>query len=388
MEQQSLSLYKEHRVIVWGTGYYGAQMVGSLQYLGYEVFACCDNEESKWGKTFRNVPIISPQALKELNKDNLLLQLAVNGTFEQSIVQQLKAMKIQNYRSFPQGIVPLIECLEIELKEKYPEMAELIAASGKVLKNWYPNEGARRIIAPEKGSILVLQPPKTGDNTIIYTCKKNKIPVALGFHSPTKCHQVKSLEQVQKVVVAVRDPLARDISDAFQVMSNSLFFLLTYFSEKEIDGFLNEYQSQPIYDTIIGFRQKLHQNPPCTFYQSFFHDFDSAFLEVRNYPFHQEKGYTIIKEGNLDIFIYQLEQLNDLVPELSQWMGVPFTELEIANVASDKWIAPHYKAGQKELQFSKEYMDAIYEDCYVKHFYSQEQIMKMRKKWEKNIKGK
>lgn len=104
-----------------------------------------------------------------------------------------------------------------------------------------------------------------------------------------------------------------------------------------------------------------------------------------SYPFDKEKGYTIIKEGNIEVFVYQLEKLNDVFLELSDWVGVPFEKMVNANKAEDKWVGESYKQACKEIEITQEYFDRCYNEPYVKHFYSDEDIEKFKERWRSHI---
>ncbi|MFI3169219.1 MAG: putative capsular polysaccharide synthesis family protein [Faecalibacterium sp.] len=120
--------------------------------------------------------------------------------------------------------------------------------------------------------------------------------------------------------------------------------------------------------------------------QDFFVEFEKAVLDITKYLFDQDKGYAIIKEGNIEVFVYQLEKLNDLVPELSAWIGVPFEHLEKGNQASDKWFAESYRQAQQEIEFSQEYFDKCYNEPYVKYCYNEADIERFKARWRPHIK--
>lgn len=53
-------IFKDNKVVIWGAGYCGKEMLSQLESVGVEVFAFCDNQESKWGSTYETLPVISP----------------------------------------------------------------------------------------------------------------------------------------------------------------------------------------------------------------------------------------------------------------------------------------------------------------------------------------
>lgn len=124
--------------------------------------------------------------------------------------------------------------------------------------------------------------------------------------------------------------------------------------------------------------------------EKFIPKFNEEFLDLMKYEFDKEQGYSIIKDDNIEVFVYTLEKMNDIAKPLSDWVcegtnNTPFDSWERANLAEDKWIAETYKQAQKELKFSREYFEKCYNDPYVKHFYSNEDIEKFKQKWQQNI---
>lgn len=77
--------------------------------------------------------------------------------------------------------------------------------------------------------------------------------------------------------------------------------------------------------------------------------------------------------------------MNDIAKEISEFVGGDFVKWEMANVAADKWVADSYKQAQKEIKFSQEYFDKCFDEPYVKHFYSDEDIEKFKTRWRTHI---
>ncbi len=109
-------------------------------------------------------------------------------------------------------------------------------------------------------------------------------------------------------------------------------------------------------------------------------------MDITKYPFDQDKGFTVIKKDNVEVFVYQLEKLNDLIPELSSWLNVPFDKFINGNMATEKWSGDSYKRAQKEIEITQEYFDKCFDESYVKHCYSKADIEKFKARWRPHIK--
>ncbi len=254
--------------------------------------------------------------------------------------------------------------------------------------------------------IYICLPPKTADHTLNHTF--NDLGEDLHYynskHKPIFIEQVKNNERI-RIITAVREPISQNLSFFYQEVATGAIYkhmimgklensnnkekvISLQIQEKKFSQCKDntkeffEYFLQHFYP-IEGF---LNRSWDVGLIQEFIGEFDKHILNLLKYPFDKEKGYTIIKEGNIEIFVYQLEKLNDIVPELSKWVGVSFDKLENGNQASDKWVGPSYKQALKEIEISQKYFDRCYDEPYVKHFYSETDIEKFKERWRSHIK--
>ena len=105
-------------------------------------------------------------------------------------------------------------------------------------------------------------------------------------------------------------------------------------------------------------------------------------VDVYAYPFDKEKGYTIIKTDYVEIFLYRLEDLNNLEKELAEFIDCPEFHLIRGNRNTDKEYQFAYKEFMKVFKVPQELVDFYYKDNpYMNHFYSEEQKQEMVKRW-------
>ena len=98
-------------------------------------------------------------------------------------------------------------------------------------------------------------------------------------------------------------------------------------------------------------------------------------MHLFDVPFDVNAGYQIMKVGNFDIFIYQIEKINSINKPLADWLGVKEKILIPREHAGDqKWYADIYEYAKNNIKLRKEYFDKCYSEEYVKHFYSEEMI--------------
>lgn len=383
--EPSLSLYEESTVVVWGAGFNGSSMVCWLQQLGIHVVACCDNQKKKWGNTFYGVPVISPEALSQWEKENILVQLALNDVDMPPVVEQLKTLNIPMYSTFLQGLSAIEVPLEEKLVGLYPSLEKEIHYS---IQKQHTQVGREKKIMNqiEDARLFLLSPRKTGDITVVNTCRKANIPIRFSYHTPNRLKGIRHQPHEIKVITGVRDPISRDISDIFQMINSETISFLSRCTPEEGEAFIQEKKVQSFFDHYIENNYIKQEKTYSTLYSRFFENVATHVMDLKEKPLNPEQGYSIVREGNISLFFYQLERLNDIAVPLSQWLGASFDTLENGNIANDKWIAPYYAAAKENLQFSQEYVDAAYNDAYIQHFYSPKQIEAMKAKWQKNIK--
>lgn len=377
--------YENKKIVLWGIGQKGQELYRIFTTLGYQIFAYCDNNEELWDTLRNGCPVLSPKNLKQVQEqnDNLLIQIAVGSALQQEIVEQLASLEISKCVDPFHDIRLLYHWKNLEFarssNDKDNQMCCRPAAPTVETIQQAISDKVRSSKSP---LVVICMPPKCGDYTLNHTFDYQK----LQYYNV--CHNLRALDREYfhglhepiKCIVAVRDPIAQMVSTLFQLIASFEYnFLATYAQEFCEDGG----NVQKLFDKWI--QDRSFGNYGSSMITKFVQGFCESIIDIMEHPFHQDKGYTIIKEGNLEVFVYTLEHMNDIIPELSEFVGVPFDQYVMGNEASNKWIAKSYKQAQEELKFSQEFFDACYNEPYVKHFYSKEDIEKFKNKWRKNI---
>ncbi|MFI3284830.1 MAG: putative capsular polysaccharide synthesis family protein [Erysipelotrichaceae bacterium] len=259
-----------------------------------------------------------------------------------------------------------------------------------------------------ENSIIICSPPKTADHSLMHTFDevnlnitdiKQQIHYCNVWHRPRFINEeeLQSTFKKVRIITAVREPISQYLSVLYQdIVAGSLYpSLLPYLGIKDFKDLastLNEKETdiQQIFDNCIPWyvyptnNKELDLTIPRTV-QAFLPEYQKYVVNILNYPFDKEKGYTIIQEDNIEIFVYQLEKLNELVPQLSKWIGVPFDKLVDGNKASDKWVADSYRSAKKQIKLSQEFFDRCFNEPYLLHCYSEDDINKFKDYWRSHI---
>lgn len=393
-----LSIYKKNQVVLFGLGYLGKKLLDIFSCVEIKPTYICDNDPEKWGKHYGDIPVISPTELHTLygEQENIFIQIAVNTRNSKEVEKQLCDLGIKNIIPYEECFQMLSYYIKCDTLQQYPTLfsdASLVLEEytehGGDLFNSYPNRHGVRTSHDEvhyllhelhyflahkhQTGIFICMPGKTADLTLQKTFQVHGVPCHMtGHYSGFFSNQALKGEKV-KIITAVRDPIGRDVSSLYYQLK---FLGTRFFEEAVYQNKTND--AQVIFDCFFqNFRESC--------YSSWFSRFKDDVVDLQQYPFDKEAGYTIIQEGNYDIFVYQLEKLNDIVPQLSDWVGVPFDTLENTNITSDTWLAKSYQQGLKEMKFTKKYADLCYNDPYLQHFYSASDIERFKNKWKNNI---
>ncbi|ONI44109.1 hypothetical protein AN641_08345 [Candidatus Epulonipiscioides gigas] len=240
--------------------------------------------------------------------------------------------------------------------------------------------------------LIICMPPKTADITLKNTFNKNNIKFNGHYHKPQIFDKNLYSKICKKIrfIIGLREPINQNLSLLYEQLGN-----IGYLSPKlwlDIKILQPDGDVQLLFDQLLSAYINIKNEPTFNiknflslFIQNFIPEYCKYIADIMKEPFDKEKGYTIIQDGNVEVFVYQLEKLNDNVQALSEWVGVPFDTLVNGNVAADKWIADSYKQAQKEIKISQEFFDKCFNEPYVKHFYSDEDIEKFKERWRPHI---
>ena len=195
--------------------------------------------------------------------------------------------------------------------------------------------------------------------------------------------------KVKKIIIGVRDAVAQNISMVFEIQD---FYCLLLGkdgrdAQKVFHTFVEEsicHEKTKRQKREYGFEQ-FHHTP--FLIQSWFDDvFLKDFkIDIFQLPFDKKKGYSIYKniEG-YDILIYQLEKLNNLESIFRDFTEKKNFQIKKQNDSEKKWYAESYNNFKENIKINNAYLEKTYSGKMMKHFYSEEDIIKFRNKWEKH----
>ncbi len=392
----SFSVFKEKKVFLFGAGYRGHQVKNDIEKNGGKVYAYIDNDSNKKGKIVDGIPVFSPDLI--LNEKDFVVQISCENETEPE--DQLKNLGVKNYitmQEFYQRLYDLRDYKMFSYKINTFEYLDKL----HVLDTHFPTqdklklwEHLKDVLIDDKQALFLCMPPKTGDWTLIVSLDRLNISYVNLWHSLKRFGIVKDLllDRKVKIITAVREPISQNISSFFNMIS----FLS---DEKEFwehggnvqllfDKYLqcDLYESLPT-DELKYFRRIKEQEGVDYVIQPFFDKHFLPYCDVDVYKenFDHEKGWSIIKDGNLEIFIFQIEKLNTITDALANFIGVEHINLVNENIGSNKWYKKAYRQALTDIVLKKDYFTECMESKILNHFYSKEDISKVYYRWIKHI---
>jgi len=172
------------------------------------------------------------------------------------------------------------------------------------------------------------------------------------------------------VIVGVREPIKRWVSDIFQnINERYTHFYDTNGKVKEQELIEYIYQTLETEPMQVWFDEELKK---------------TFGIDVFQYDFDKTKGYTIIKTNNVDILVYQLERLKDSFPMMIQeFLSLELRHPENANESDTKPYADAYRSVLQNLKFDESYLRKFYTRVITSHFYSDSDIDSFVNTWKK-----
>lgn len=328
----------------------------------------------------------------------MLVQIA--SSYENEIRDELKKMNITEYISFSAFFMmknrKVFELFQQD-KEFYEYYLEHIVSSLNTTKNLW-NQYFDKVTMNQKidSAVALCMPPKTGNFTVSGAFSQNAYDSMLcvetwhtSFYLPKFFEMVNVLHN--KIITAVREPISQNISLLFQIGDGEGYLIdQPEYWENDYFKLLQKVECMDSGSVVADciFQRTIHSDNKTMFIQNFFEEQFKKRLgvDLLAEPFDTKRGFSIVEQNGLEIFIFQLEKIDSIQKELLAFAGLDSKiEFKRANDAADKYYAPLYQQVKETISITRQYFEDSFNNPYIKHFYSEEDIKKFRMKWEKHV---
>lgn len=377
----------EKNLVLWGIGKKGRIFLSDLKEMGVDeknIFLC-DSNCRLWGENVFGQSILSPSELHDLMQDMKLKDVAILVTVESAwmqneiltVIEKMFGNSIDIYTNY---------AIEWGIYFNVKNLNVAKAFQKRLLEEHKRNQLTHSEVIPSKINaltyfsfcslhhdeiILIYQPGKVASSTI-YRSILHYNRYVLHTHSLTDIGGKNDLYDLLniktgKIISLVRDPIARQISSMWQNIVN----VNRYSDEVNFE----EIEKYYFYD---GFENKE--------FEWFNRQLKSVFkIDIFDYPFNQDQGYSIIEEGKIQILLMKMERLNDLENVIGDFLGIEEFHLQTSNVGAQKPYRFALKQYKESFKIPLSRLQDIYEkNAYVQHFYSKQERKELYRKWEKH----
>jgi hypothetical protein len=181
----------------------------------------------------------------------------------------------------------------------------------------------------------------------------------------------------KKVITIFRDPYVRNISLVFEELIN-----IIKYNGYSKHGHKNLYLYNSSSDLVDGiYINHLRKEIPFVWFRDEFEI--TTKINIFDYPFDKEKGFSLIKKGNIEVLLLTLEKINLNEKVISEFINQPYFKLKHQNNSSKKWYSDLYDDFKQKNKLTVEELSFYYDNDVVKYFYTTEQIEEFKKKWSK-----
>jgi hypothetical protein len=171
-----------------------------------------------------------------------------------------------------------------------------------------------------------------------------------------------------RVIALVREPISRQVSAFFQ---NFRWHIPDKRRVEDVD----------IDELVAIFGSKPYFRHPARWFESEMEPMLG--IDVYDYAFPKERGYLVIRKGNLEVLILKLEMADaDKERAIAEFLGLKDFHLSRTNVSREKSYAAQYEAFKRALRLPRSYVDGMCADRYTRHFYTDDEIAQMRERWQ------
>ena len=384
----------ESKIVIYGSGQHGKKTYKKLKIAGIPILFFCNSNMEYCGVQIDGIEIISPQKLAWIDKsEKIIIIIATDKIdFIEQILDTLADLKLRTRNIFTMvglDILLLRNINGVKINERWrnsylktqSNISKLRVCANRLMMygSWLDS------CINGYDNILVYQSGKVGSDTV---CKSlAAVGVANShIHSLNVLPTIKNTDTLNniaqesintllsrkkiKIITLVSEPVSRAIS--------MLMYRLYY----NPSVCLNR-ENFSVYSYIeSGIQEEMNFT-----FNWFDNELKAKFgIDVFEYPFDKEKGYSIIKQYNISILLIKLEKLNNLTSVIGEFVGAPNFKLLRSNVSDEKPYKYLYNNIKSTLKISRQLINSVYIGNFkMDHFYSENEKIQFVNNFENNI---
>lgn len=372
------------RFILWGAGKEGKALAEKMLKLTKKM-ELVDADETKTGIWKYGISVFAPSIISERDQKEIAIILTPDDiSLQDSILLQIASMGYQNIDVYTKFAVEAILCFKkdevipIEGEEQICVLSQKMEMQERAIsriENRLKLMERMLLIGASDKSAYVYQSKKVASVTIV-----NSIRLAGGYGFHVHSFRGLFLERITvrnfirktsgKVISIVREPIARQIS------------LLWHYWGTNREAFLNDYKS--LEDLESKFYAIPNREDEFEWYRQ---EIEQVLdINIYDYPFDRELGYSIIEKDGILLLLLKMEKLGSLEKVIGDFLGIKGFKLINANVADEKKYRYAYKNYLENVKIPLEFFEHYYNgNLYMDHFYTEEEKKEFHEYWREHL---
>ena len=412
---EDIAMLLESDVIIYGTSGRAEHLYPLLKRADLNVVACCDGSENKIGRKFHQWKIeFFADVISRIDASKTII--IVCSSFVKEIMADCRKVCTNN--------------LKFVTSYGFKTALFLNRNNSKVsiaFRNWYnekcniwfklsKKEGIAKVQLDynrklihfmDSDPILVYQMGKVGSTGIYHSLQSAKIDsIHLHYFQPWNNHipadeykeyldilkQIICRKRKIKIITLLRDPLVRDISTFFQTFPNVVDEM-----GQNIFGLLEDNITRMLYlwispkDSYLG-ASGLYMNmakdedfclkDKISAFSWFDMELKKIFnIDIYEYPFDKERGYSIINQDTIECLVIKLEKLDACHNIIREFVNRKDLQIHSDNIGANKEYGYLYNEVKRKILIPQELIDFYYNSEELHHFYTETEIAKFRNYW-------
>lgn len=373
------TIFKNRKIIIWGAGEKGKEMGENISEYAAK-FMFVDSDKAKQGK-YCGISILSPEEMA-YDEEYAIVLSTDNLKTQESILKQIESMNLQSIEIYTwyamQTVLAFADnqknvCCQSKNEKKWDKLESVV---GNIVYKQTMQEQMLVAGMVEK-AVFVYQSKKVGSVSVSSSVRAAGIYAVhvhnFGFTKLEPCFLRDMIRKVSgKVISIVREPIARQIS------------LLWHYWGTATSEFMNENRYKSLEEIENQFYAIPNREDEFEWYLKEFQDVLN--INVYEYPFDKELGYSIIEKDGISLLILKTERLNDLESVLGRFLGVEEFELVKENIASYKKYRYAYQNYLQNVKIPRQFFDYYYcNNQYMDHFYTKEEKESFYQRWKEYL---
>ncbi len=405
-------------LVIAGAGKNGIYTARVLTGSGMHIVGFCDNNRQLWDTYIGNTGFLcrSFEEMADRYNHRGSIRFLLTSHFDE-LAEQLGQMGVnaQDMNSYWAALFSVWLNIghpafpldyRVHFRQKYRDWSVMerarymqIHAMDNYVRSW------RRMIT--ENPVFVYQFGKAGSQSVYRGIEACGIPVeqshALAYEPAFMGDEMRSLYRLfqrsvkcwekVKIINLVREPVARDLSNLFELWDVPFIQMFAHVDHRLSDSICDLLAHRVVTDRMqlermsaadIHYQYKL-RGLCGDIFQWYEQEMQEVFqIDVLDYPFDRERGMGIIREGNIEVLVLTLEQLEQNRDAVGDFLGIGSFQLCNTNQAECKDYKYLYRNVTRQIRLPDEYLRRYYFDNrFVSHFYTPGMQQEFYRKWKR-----